>query len=97
MEADTTGLRTFHRFHPKFTYPIFGEEERIFGYQGLDITFRFAAHDLRPNVVISYERKFPPIGDTTALDIRGALKDFTPSGLSWTIYKDSRLHELTTL
>jgi histone acetyltransferase 1 len=24
-------------FHPTFTYPIFGEHEKIFGYKGLDI------------------------------------------------------------
>jgi histone acetyltransferase 1 len=97
VEADTTGLRTIHRIHPKFTYPIFGEEERIFGYKGLDVTFRFAAHDLRPNIIISYDRKFPAIADTAALDIRGALEDFIPPGLSWMIYEDSPLHVLTAL
>lgn len=85
VEADNNALRTVHRFHPKFTYPIFGEEERIFGYKGLDITFRFAAHDLRPNCVISYDRRFPAIADTAALDIRDALKDYIPAGLSYTI------------
>jgi histone acetyltransferase 1 len=82
LEAGEQTPRTIHRFHPKFTYPIFGEEERIFGYKGLDITLRFAAHDLRPNVLISYDRKFAAIGDTTALDIRDALKDFIPSSKS---------------
>jgi hypothetical protein len=24
-------------FHPDFTYPIFGEQEKIFGYKGLDV------------------------------------------------------------
>ena len=24
-------------FNPAFTYPIFGEQEKIFGYKGLDI------------------------------------------------------------
>ena len=81
VEAGDNDLRKIHRFHPKFTYPIFGEEERIFGYQSLDITFRFAAHDLRPNVIISYERKFPAIADTAALDIHDALKEFIPPGL----------------
>lgn len=27
-------------FSPTYTYPIFGEEEKIFGYQGLDICVR---------------------------------------------------------
>ena len=65
-------------FHPKFTYPIFGEEERIFGYKGLDINVRFSAHDLRPNVSIAYERRFPSVGDTVALDIDAALRNWLP-------------------
>ncbi len=80
VQAGANGHRGIHRFHPKFTYPIFGEEERIFGYKGLDITFRFAAHDLRSNVIISYDRKFAAIADTAALDIRGNLKEFIPAG-----------------
>ena len=89
VEADSNALRTISRFHPKFTYPIFGEEERIFGYKGLDITFRFAAHDLRPNCVISYEHRFPAIADTAALDIRDALQDYIPAGLSFTVRNDA--------
>lgn len=81
VQAGPNGLQSIHNFHPKFTYPIFGEEERIFGYKDLDITFRFAAHDLRPNVIISYEKKFAAIADTAALDIRDALKDFIPPGM----------------
>ncbi|KAL9100098.1 MAG: hypothetical protein Q9163_004488 [Psora crenata] len=64
-------------FHPRFTYPIFGEEERIFGYQGLRIHLRFAAHNLRPHAEISYDKKFKAVGETKATDIVEALKPWT--------------------
>ncbi|KAL8684478.1 MAG: hypothetical protein Q9224_006327 [Gallowayella concinna] len=65
-------------FHPKFTYPIFGEEECIFGYQGLNINIRFAAHDLLPNVAVKYDKKFKTVHDTEALDIEDTLRAWTP-------------------
>ena len=67
-------------FRPKFTYPIFGEEECIFGYQGLNITIRFAAHDLLPNVSVKYDKKFKTVNDTKALDIEETLKQWIPEG-----------------
>lgn len=66
------------KFHPKFTYPVFGEEERIFGYQGLHINLRFAAHDLQPNVEINYDKKFKTIGETKATDIEDVLREWLP-------------------
>jgi histone acetyltransferase 1 len=72
------GLQTVHEFHPTFTYPIFGEEERIFGYKGLHVDVRFAADDMRPNVFVSYDKKFTPVGDTVALDILSTLKEWLP-------------------
>ncbi|KAL8957128.1 MAG: hypothetical protein Q9193_005515 [Seirophora villosa] len=69
---------TLSTFHPRFTYPIFGEEECIFGYQGLDINLRFAAHDLLPNVSVKYDQKFKAVDDTEALDIEEALKQWMP-------------------
>jgi histone acetyltransferase 1 len=72
------GLQTLHEFHPTFTYPIFGEEERIFGYKGLHIDVRFAQEDMRPNVLVSYDKKFTPVGDTVALDILSTMKEWLP-------------------
>ena len=66
-------------FHPQFTYSIFGDEEQIFGYQGLEIKLCFAAHDLYPNVSISYDDKFKPVGDTSATDILEVLKEYLPA------------------
>lgn len=67
-------------FHPKFTYPIFGEEECIFGYQGLNINLRFAAHDLLPNITVKYSKKFKTVNDTKALDVEDTLRAWTPEG-----------------
>ncbi len=69
---------TLSTFHPKFTYPIFGEEERIFGYHGLHINLRFAAHDLQPHVEITYEKKFKTVGETKATDIEDVLREWLP-------------------
>ena len=75
----STDLKILHQFKPRFTYPVFGEEERIFGYKGLEIHLRFAAHDLRPNVMTSYEKRFKPVGDTVALDINKTLRQWMPA------------------
>jgi len=55
-----------------------GEAEQVFGYKGLDINLKFAAHDLRPHVDISYSKKFPTVGTTSALDLNKTLKPFLP-------------------
>ncbi|KAJ2580245.1 histone acetyltransferase 1, partial [Coemansia sp. RSA 1836] len=34
------------QFHPTFTYPIYGEHERVFGYKGLRISLSYAAGSL---------------------------------------------------
>lgn len=69
---------TRHDFHPKFTYPIVGEAEQIFGYKGLDIEIKFAAHDLRPHINISYQKKFSTVGSTSALDLNATFSNFLP-------------------
>ncbi|KAJ5805223.1 hypothetical protein N7474_011110 [Penicillium riverlandense] len=78
VQPGETKPKTLSTFHPQFTYPIFGDEERIFGYKGLIIRLRFAAHDLRPHIHISYDDRFRAIGDTAAVDLLGALKPFAP-------------------
>ncbi|KAJ5666741.1 hypothetical protein N7462_011150 [Penicillium macrosclerotiorum] len=78
VQPSETKPKTLSTFHPQFTYPIFGDEEQIFGYQGLIIRLRFAAHDLRPHVHISYDDRFKAVGDTAAADLLGTLKPFIP-------------------
>lgn len=72
-------LDTISEFHPKFTYPIFGEAEQIFGYKGLEINLSFAAHDGSPHAHISYDQKFPPVKSTSALDLNQTLQEFLPA------------------
>jgi hypothetical protein len=38
-------------FHPSFTYPIYGEEEKIYGYKDLeiDVCFFFSGSVFSPN------------------------------------------------
>ncbi len=78
LQQGTDTPITLSTFHPKFTYPVFGEEESIFGYQGLHINLRFAAHDLQPNVEINYDKKFKTIGETKAADIEDVLREWLP-------------------
>ncbi|KAI4093499.1 MAG: hypothetical protein LQ344_002912 [Seirophora lacunosa] len=78
VQPGNTSPVALSTFHPRFTYPIFGEEECIFGYQGLDINLRFAAHDLLPNVSVKYDKKFKTVNDTEALDIEETLKQWMP-------------------
>lgn len=80
VQPGKDGLRTVQEFSPKFTYPIFGEAEQIFGYKGLDIGIQFAAHDGSPHVNISYDKKFPSVKSTSALDLNKTLKEFLPEG-----------------
>ncbi|KAK3176990.1 hypothetical protein OEA41_008316 [Lepraria neglecta] len=78
VQAGAGSPKTLSTFHPLFTYPIFGDEEQIFGYQGLRINLRFAAHDLRPNIQVLYDKKFKAVGDTKATDIEETLREWTP-------------------
>ncbi|KAJ9328694.1 hypothetical protein DTO027B5_3172 [Paecilomyces variotii] len=79
--------QTLSTFHPQFTYPIFGDEETIFGYKGLIIRLRFAAHDLRPHVHISYDEKFKAVADAAPVDLNKTLKDWIP-GSAFTSLSD---------
>ena len=81
VKPSPTGLRSVVApFHPKFTYAIFGDDERIFGYQELKISLRYHVSDMRPNLQVSYSKKFRSIGETEPTDIPAALADFIPEG-----------------
>ncbi|KAF4624794.1 hypothetical protein G7Y89_g13376 [Cudoniella acicularis] len=70
--------KTLHTFHPKFTYSMFGEEERIFGYQGLKINLKFHVCDMRPVLQITYNKKFKAVGQTEPTDLKPILEEFLP-------------------
>lgn len=80
VQAAPGSPRTLSSFHPQFTYPIFGDKERIFGYRSLKLNLRFAAHDLHPNLEVLYDKKFKAVGDTKATDIAETLKEWAPEG-----------------
>ncbi|KFA48170.1 hypothetical protein S40293_06895 [Stachybotrys chartarum IBT 40293] len=67
------GVRSIATFNPKFTYSIFGEEEKIFGYKDLKISLRFRANDMRPHLKTTYSKKFKPAGDAEPTDIPSVL------------------------
>lgn len=72
------GQKPLHTFHPKLTYSIFGDEERIFGYQGLKINLRYNASDMRPGLQITYNKKFKTVGETSPTDLKAILENYLP-------------------
>ncbi|OBT68213.1 hypothetical protein VE03_02411 [Pseudogymnoascus sp. 23342-1-I1] len=78
VRPENGASKTISTFHPKFTYPIFGEEESIFGYQGLKIHLRYNASDMRPGVLITYNKRFKAVGDVEPTDLKSLLEDFLP-------------------
>ncbi|WWC87700.1 histone acetyltransferase type B catalytic subunit [Kwoniella dendrophila CBS 6074] len=64
-------------FNPAFTYPIFGEHEKIFGYKGLDIQLKFASGSLRQYLSINYDAKLNSTA-TPSDEIEGTLYKFIP-------------------
>jgi histone acetyltransferase 1 len=79
--TDDGQVTTVSKFHPKFTYSIFGDEERIFGYQKLHINLRYNANDMRPHLGIQYKKKFKAVGETEPDDLQEALKEYLPEGM----------------
>jgi len=67
-------------FKPEFTYPIFGNEEAIFGYRDLNIVISFAAHNLRPRLRVQYRDIFKAQVEVRPTDIAEALSDYLPAG-----------------
>ncbi|QSZ31397.1 hypothetical protein DSL72_000962 [Monilinia vaccinii-corymbosi] len=72
------GTTSIHTFNPKFTYSIFGDEESIFGYQGLRINLKYNACDMRPGLQITYGKKFKAVGDIEPTDLKARLEPFLP-------------------
>ena len=46
------------------------------------MNLRFAAHNLRPNMEVLYDKRFKAVGDTKATNIEETLKEWTPEGVS---------------
>ncbi|KAJ8589991.1 histone acetyltransferase type B catalytic subunit [Rhizopogon salebrosus TDB-379] len=67
---------TYEEFHPSFTYPIYGEDEKIYGYQDLVIDLRFASGSLAQYLSVRYAKKLD--ASTTVDNVEGILKEFIP-------------------
>lgn len=80
---DAGAAKTLHTFNPKMTYSIFGDDERIFGYKGLKINLRYNASDMRPNLQVSYSKKFAAVGETEATDVKELLEPFLPKRMDY--------------
>lgn len=92
MAPSKSGPQSVATFHPKFTYPIFGEEERIFGYKGLRVNLRYRANDMRPHLKISYEKKMKPIGDSEPQDVAAILQEGNHLPKSTLCYPTNYMH-----
>ncbi|KIJ44181.1 hypothetical protein M422DRAFT_60053 [Sphaerobolus stellatus SS14] len=66
---------SFEEFHPTFTYPIFGEEEKIYGYRDMRVDLKFASGSLQHYINIQYSAALPKTRD----DVEGTLYKFVPS------------------
>jgi len=92
-QPGSDGKASLYEFHPKFTYPIFGEAEQIFGYKDLKIDIKFSAYEHKPHIQVRAGKKFVPVGSTKALDIESTLQDFLPPSAFEKTYDDIQQHE----
>ncbi|KAK7035779.1 acyl-CoA N-acyltransferase [Favolaschia claudopus] len=79
-QEDTKALgeeESYSEFHPRFTYPIFGEEEKIYGYNNLVIDLRFASGSLAPFLQVKHTKKLATTSSTVD-DVQGTLTEFMP-------------------
>ncbi|KAI3343680.1 histone acetyltransferase type B catalytic subunit [Ustulina deusta] len=78
VRPSASSIEKVSSFNPKFTYPVFGEDERIFGYKGLKVNLQYDARNLRPHLSISSYKKFNAIGEVEAVNVREVMKEFLP-------------------
>jgi hypothetical protein len=85
VSPSKSGLSTIATFHPSFTYTIFGDEEKIFGYKDLKIQLRYRANDMRPHLQLAYGKKFKPVGEHEPADVKEILESggHLPKGLGY--------------
>ncbi|KAI0759471.1 acyl-CoA N-acyltransferase [Irpex lacteus] len=68
----------YEEFRPTFTYPIYGEDEKVYGYKDLVIDLRFASGSLATYLNISFSAKLPPPSPVD--DVEATLAEFLPPG-----------------
>ncbi|KAG6898244.1 hypothetical protein C0992_002258 [Termitomyces sp. T32_za158] len=67
-----------YEFHPTFTYPIYGEDEKLYGFEGLEIDLRFASGSLTQYLNVKYTKRLDSA--STVDDVEGTLSRFIPPG-----------------
>ncbi|KAI4156733.1 MAG: hypothetical protein LQ340_000047 [Diploschistes diacapsis] len=72
------GPEQIYSFNPEYTEQFFGQDQSIFGYKDLDVKLRFTAHDVYPNLDITYSDKWKAVGDTRAVDLKKIFKEYLP-------------------
>ncbi|KAM5351371.1 hypothetical protein ACJ41O_004094 [Fusarium nematophilum] len=75
LAPSESGLQHIATFNPKFTYPIFGEDEQIFGYKDLKVSLRYRANDMRPHLKISYKSKVNAVEGHEPVDVKAVLEE----------------------
>lgn len=63
---------------PQFTYTIFGDQERIFGYKGLSIVVSISADTLLTLLEIKYDERIAPSLGVEAEDLDAAMSVYLP-------------------
>ncbi|KAJ3552859.1 hypothetical protein NM688_g3931 [Phlebia brevispora] len=73
-----TSMEDYEGFHPSFTYPIYGEDEKLYGFQDLVIDLKFASGSLTTYLGVSYSAKLPTTAAETVDDVEGLLAKVIP-------------------
>ncbi|KAF9265788.1 acyl-CoA N-acyltransferase [Marasmius fiardii PR-910] len=68
----------YEEFNPNFTYPIYGEDETIYGYKGLTIELRLASGSLASFLSVRWEEKLP---SKTVDNAELKLREFLPEDI----------------
>ncbi|KAI0792801.1 histone acetyltransferase type B catalytic subunit [Abortiporus biennis] len=83
-KTSLTSREAYEGFHPTFTYPIYGEDEKIYGYNDLVIDLKFASGSLATYLHVGYSSKLPINTPSAGVidDVEGKLRDFIPGDYS---------------
>lgn len=74
---DELDIEISSTFHPTFTYPIFGENETIYGYKDLKIKLSFKSDNLSPLLDIKYRAKLQEVENGSSSNLREKSKNAT--------------------
>ncbi|CDH48914.1 histone acetyltransferase type b catalyticsubunit [Lichtheimia corymbifera JMRC:FSU:9682] len=86
-DAESTEPTTATTFEPNFTYPIYGEQEVVFGYKDLSIQLSYTSGSLRLYPRVDYSAKYQSASGSSssnsdqvhADDVFGMIKEYLPS------------------